>query len=113
MNDLRGRVTKDGIRIYSEADFAGMRAAGQVAAGILDAVIPLVKPGIVAVCIYTFLNAWDDYMMSLIIMQDASMKTLPVLVLTMPATSAARAGQAQTSSSETGRTRCVLIIAKS
>ena len=45
MNDLRGRVTKDGIRIYSEADFAGMRAAGQVAAGILDAVIPLVKPG--------------------------------------------------------------------
>ena len=38
----------------------------------------MVKPGIVAVCIYTFLNAWDDYMMSLIIMQDASMKTLPV-----------------------------------
>ena len=45
VNDLRGRVTKDGLRIYQQADFAGMRAAGQVAAEILDAVIPLVKPG--------------------------------------------------------------------
>jgi len=39
---------------------------------------PLVKPGIVAVCIYTFLNAWDDYLMALIIMQDTSMKTLTI-----------------------------------
>lgn len=45
---------------------------------LVEILFPLVKPGIVAVCIYTFLNAWDDYMMSLIIMQDASMKTLPV-----------------------------------
>lgn len=45
MDDTRGRVTKDGIRIYQEADFAGMRAAGGVAAEILDMVGPLVKPG--------------------------------------------------------------------
>jgi len=45
---------------------------------LVEILFPLVKPGIVAVCIYTFLNAWDDYMMSLIIMQDASIKTLPV-----------------------------------
>lgn len=45
MEETRGRVTKDGIRIYQEADFAGMRAAGQVAAEILDLVGPLVKPG--------------------------------------------------------------------
>ncbi|MBL9055115.1 MAG: type I methionyl aminopeptidase [Rhodobacteraceae bacterium] len=45
MDDTRGRVTKDGIRIYQEADFAGMRAAGRVAAEILDMVGPLVKPG--------------------------------------------------------------------
>ncbi|PJF09819.1 type I methionyl aminopeptidase [Pseudorhodobacter sp. MZDSW-24AT] len=45
MNDTLGRVTKDGIRIYQEADFAGMRAAGRVAAEILDAVAPLVTPG--------------------------------------------------------------------
>ncbi len=45
MDDTRGRVTKDGIRIYQEADFAGMRAAGGIAAEILDMVGPLVKPG--------------------------------------------------------------------
>ena len=34
--DLRGRHTKDGIRIYETADFAGMHAAGALAARILD-----------------------------------------------------------------------------
>ncbi|WP_187428072.1 Methionine aminopeptidase [Roseobacter fucihabitans] len=34
--DLRGRHTKDGIRIYDQADFAGMHAAGALAAHILD-----------------------------------------------------------------------------
>lgn len=43
--DTRGRITKDGIRIYEDADFAGMRLAGQIAAEILDGVIPLVVPG--------------------------------------------------------------------
>lgn len=33
-----GPITKDGIRIHSEADFAGMHKAGQVAAQILDEV---------------------------------------------------------------------------
>ena len=32
----RGRQTKDGIRIYDPSDFAGMHAAGRVAATILD-----------------------------------------------------------------------------
>ena len=45
MDDMRGRVTRDGIRIYEDADFAGMRAAGRVAALILDEVGALVKPG--------------------------------------------------------------------
>lgn len=56
---------------------ARIDGAGRVRT-LVEILFPLVKPGIVAVCIYTFLNAWDDYMMSLIIMQDASMKTLPV-----------------------------------
>jgi len=42
---MRARITKDGIRIYEDADFTGMRAAGRVAAEILDAVGPLVVPG--------------------------------------------------------------------
>ena len=45
MEDIRGRVTKDGIRIYEDADFAGMRAAGRVTAEILDMVGDYVKPG--------------------------------------------------------------------
>ena len=41
----RGRVTKDGIRIHKPEDFGGMRAAGALAARILDEVAPLVTPG--------------------------------------------------------------------
>jgi methionyl aminopeptidase len=37
VNDLhRGRQTKDGIRIYDPSDFAGMHAAGRLAATILE-----------------------------------------------------------------------------
>ena len=46
MDDMRGRITRDGIRIYEDADFAGMRAAGRIAADILDRVAPLVAPGV-------------------------------------------------------------------
>ena len=46
MEQVRGRLTKDGIRIYEAADFAGMRRAGRVAAQILDAMSPLVVPGV-------------------------------------------------------------------
>ncbi len=41
-----GRVTKDGIRIHERADFAGMHAAGRVAAQILDEMRDLVRPGV-------------------------------------------------------------------
>ena len=46
MDDTRGRITKDGIRIYEDADFAGMRAAGRAAAEILDMVSPLMQVGV-------------------------------------------------------------------
>jgi len=45
MDDMRGRVTRDGIRIYEDADFVGMRAAGRIAAEILDEAGALVQPG--------------------------------------------------------------------
>ena len=41
----RGRLTKDGIRIYDAADFAGMRAAGRLAAQILDDIAAHVVAG--------------------------------------------------------------------
>ena len=46
MQETRGRITRDGIRIHEDADFAGMHKAGRVAAEILDMVAPLVKPGL-------------------------------------------------------------------
>jgi methionyl aminopeptidase len=56
LDEHRARITKDGIRIYEDADFAGMRAAGRVAAEILDAVAPLVVPGTTTAVIDDFIT---------------------------------------------------------
>lgn len=56
MDETRARITREGIRIYEDADFAGMRVAGQVAAEILDAVAPLVKPGATTADIDAFIT---------------------------------------------------------
>ena len=56
LDDIRGRITREGIRIYEDADFAGMRAAGQVAADILDMVAELVKPGVTTAVIDDFIR---------------------------------------------------------
>ncbi len=45
MQTNTGRLTKDGIRIYETGDFAGMRAAGALAAQILDDIAVHVFPG--------------------------------------------------------------------
>jgi methionyl aminopeptidase len=50
-------MTKDGIRIYEDADFAGMHAAGKVAADILDLVGPLVVPGVTTEVLDDFITA--------------------------------------------------------
>lgn len=42
----KGRITKDQIRIHEAADYAGMHAAGRLAAQILDEVAPMVQPGV-------------------------------------------------------------------
>lgn len=57
VDETRGRITRDGIRIYEDADFAGMAAAGRVAAEILDAVGPLVVPGATTGDIDAFITA--------------------------------------------------------
>ncbi len=56
MEMTRGRITRDGIRIYEDADFAGMRNAGKVAAEILDAVGPLVVPGVTTAALDAFIT---------------------------------------------------------
>lgn len=45
MDERRGQLTKDGIRLYEPGDFAGMNRAGRLAAEILDKVVPMVVPG--------------------------------------------------------------------
>ena len=49
-----GRLTKDGIRLYEPADFAGMHRAGRLVAEVLDELGDLVVPG-------TTTGALDDY----------------------------------------------------
>ena len=49
-----GRLTRDGIRLYEPADFAGMHRAGRLVAEILDEIGELVFPG-------TTTGALDDY----------------------------------------------------
>lgn len=45
---------------------------------MLRIVVPLVKPGMLAVGIYTFLQSWDDYLFGLVLMNKQHLKTLPV-----------------------------------
>lgn len=45
MDTNKGRVTKDGIRIYTPADHGGMHMAGKLAAEILDAMVEHVFVG--------------------------------------------------------------------
>ena len=49
-----GRITREGIRLHMPGDFAGMRAAGALAAQILDEVGPMVAPGVTT-------GALDDF----------------------------------------------------
>lgn len=56
MDDPRGRLTKDGIRIHEPADFAGMHAAGRLAAEILDEVGALVEPGVTTETLDSFIE---------------------------------------------------------
>jgi len=52
----KGRVTKDGIRIYELGDFAGMNRAGRLAAQILDDVADLVAPGVSTAALDKFIT---------------------------------------------------------
>ena len=45
---------------------------------MIQVIMPLIKPGILAVGIYSFLQAWDDYLFSLVLMNRNNMKTLTV-----------------------------------
>ena len=50
------RITEEGIRLYTRADFDGMRNAGSTVAGILDEVCDIVRVGITTGEIDEFVN---------------------------------------------------------
>ena len=56
MEDIQGRVTRQGIRIYDPQDFDGMRKAGRAAAEILDAVAEHVVPGATTASLDAFIE---------------------------------------------------------
>lgn len=56
MDEPRGRLTKDGIRLYEPEDFEGMRRAGRLAAEILDDVSALVAPGATTAALDAFIE---------------------------------------------------------
>lgn len=49
----------------------------------INIVIPLVKPGIGALAIFTFMSSWNDYFWQLIMIKSTAMKTIPLGVAGM------------------------------
>jgi methionyl aminopeptidase len=60
MDDGRARLTRDGIRIHGPEDFAGMRAAGRLAASILDRIADHVAPGATTGALDTLVRGWVE-----------------------------------------------------
>ena len=58
MDEFRGRLTRDGIRIHEDADFEGMRRAGALAADILDRIAERVEPGATTGALDAQVEAW-------------------------------------------------------
>ena len=46
-------------------------------------VIPMVKPGIGALAIFTFINAWNDYFMQLVMLPSGSNNTISLGIATL------------------------------
>ena len=54
------RLTKDGIRLYEPADFAGMHAAGKLAAATLDMIAEHVQPGVTTLELDTLIHRFVE-----------------------------------------------------
>lgn len=69
MDETRGRITRDGIRIYEDGDYTGMQKAGQAVAEILDLLAPLVVPG-------TTTGALDDFITAEVLRRGLTSATI-------------------------------------
>jgi len=41
-------------------------------------VLPLLSPGLVATCLFTFISAWNEFFFALVLIQDPNLQTLPL-----------------------------------
>lgn len=51
----------------------------------IDIVLPMVKPGVAALAIFTFITAWNDYFMQLIMLNSRVKLSLPLGIATLQA----------------------------
>ena len=51
----------------------------------MNIVLPMIKPGIGALAIFTFINSWNDYFIQLIMLSSNSMYTISLGIATMQA----------------------------
>jgi ABC-type glycerol-3-phosphate transport system permease component len=45
---------------------------------VIRVIVPLAFPGVIAVSIFTFIVAWNDYLFARVLVSDNLMKTLPI-----------------------------------
>ncbi|MCI8687791.1 MAG: carbohydrate ABC transporter permease, partial [Lawsonibacter sp.] len=48
-------------------------------------VMPMIKPGIGALAIFTFINCWNDYFMQLVMLDANNVYTIPLGIATLQA----------------------------
>ena len=63
---------------------AKIDGAGEVKT-FIEIVVPMVKPGIGALAIFTFINSWNDYFMQLIMLSKSNNLTISLGIATMQA----------------------------
>ena len=69
--------------IPREIDEAAMMDGASVLQTFVRVVLPLARPGLVAVALFTFLIAWNSYVWALVLTTDASMFVLSVGIANM------------------------------
>ena len=58
---------------------ASMDGASRVRTIVLI-VMPLLRPGLIATAMFTFISAWNEFFFALVLLQDPQLKTLPLVL---------------------------------
>jgi multiple sugar transport system permease protein len=58
---------------------ASVDGAGRIRT-IVSIVMPLLRPGLIATAMFTFISAWNEFFFALVLLQDPELKTLPLVL---------------------------------